>query len=409
MLISPARRVAIPCRRQRTPFLTAACLAGALLAGGCADDNPLLDVPSQMSVAAEPSYAEAVDSARVAARRYVRTYNLPGVSIAVGRSSDVVWAEAFGWADLSSDIPATPRTLYPVGSISKSLTATAAGVLWERGRLDLDVPVQTYLPDFPQKQWPITTGQLMGHIAGVIRSAPMADILRQPHCEDARSAIEAVVADTLIFEPGTRYSYSNFGWRLVGAVVEATAGEPYLEFMDREVFTPAGMELTVPDLADEPGEAVKYDRAMYGSLRRSQDVDMSCSMAPGGFLSTPTELVQFGYAMLDGELLDSATIERFWTPQRLNSGAPTSYGYGWGIGTMALGAEGEGSSTRVIQHGGSVLGGRASLMIFPDEDLVVSVMTNAGGDVSGLATEVARFFRNAQQTQRTAAERQDTE
>ncbi|HEX2166673.1 MAG TPA: serine hydrolase domain-containing protein [Longimicrobiales bacterium] len=391
----------VPLRRQRTRLLTTSFLAGAVLVAGCADESPLLEVPSQMSVAAAPSYAQAVDSARAAARRYVRTENLPGVSIAVGRSSEVVWAEAFGWADLSSEILATPRTLYPVGSISKSLTATAAGLLWERGRLDFDVPIQTYLPEFPEKKWPITTGQLMGHIAGVVRSSGMADILRQPHCEDARSAIQAVVEDTLIFEPGTEYSYSNFGWRLVGAVVEAAAGEPYLEFMDREVFTPAGMELTVPDLGDEPGEAVKYDRAMYGTLRRGQDIDMSCSMAPGGFLSTPTELVQFGYAMLNGELLDSATVERFWTPQRLASGAPTSYGYGWGVGNVALGAEGEGASTRVVQHGGSVLGGRASLMIFPDEDLVVSVMTNAAGDVSGLATEIARFFRNAGREQRS--------
>ncbi|HEX6133539.1 MAG TPA: serine hydrolase domain-containing protein [Longimicrobiales bacterium] len=339
-------------------------------------------------------FAEALDSARTAARRLIREDNLPGVSVAVGRNSAVVWAEAFGWADLSSDVPATPQTLYPVGSISKSLTATAAGLLWERGLLDFDVPIQTYLPEFPEKQWPITTGQLMGHIAGVIRSSGMAETLRQAHCADARAAIDAVAEDTLIFEPGTEYAYSNFGWRLVGAVVEAAAGEPYLEFMDREVFTRAGMELTVPDLGNEPGEAVKYDRATFGTLRRGQEIDMSCSMAPGGFLSTPTELVRFGYAMLNGELLDPATVELFWTPQRLRSGAPTSYGYGWGVGNVALGAESEAANTRLISHGGAVLGGRASLMIFPDEDMVVAVMTNATADVSGLARDIARFFRD---------------
>ncbi|HEX6308333.1 MAG TPA: serine hydrolase domain-containing protein [Longimicrobiales bacterium] len=378
---------------HRTTRLTTACLAATALVAACADHSRLLEVPSQMAEAPAPRFGEAVDSARTAARRLIREDNLPGVSIAVGRSSEVVWAEAFGWADLSNDVLATPRTLYPVGSISKSLTATAAGLLRERGRLDLDVPIQTYLPEFPEKKWPITTGQLMGHIAGVIRSSGTAELLRQPHCDDARAAIQAVVEDTLLFEPGTEWRYSNFGWRLVGAVVEAAAGEPYLAFMDREVFTPAGMELTVPDLGAEAGEAVKYDRASYGTLRRSQDIDMSCSMAPGGFLSTPTELVRFGYAMLNGALLDSATLELFWTPQRLRSGAPTTYGYGWGVQTVALGAD-EGANTRLISHGGSVLGGRASLMIFPDEDMVVAVMTNAGGDVSGLARDIARFFRD---------------
>jgi serine beta-lactamase-like protein LACTB, mitochondrial len=379
--------------RLRDRLLKPATLAAVALVAACAEESPLFEIPSQVDQAPGPRFAEALDSSRAAARRRIRAGNLPGVSVAVGRNGELVWAEAFGWADLSREVLATPRTVYPVGSISKSLTATAAGKLHERGLLDFDAPIQTYLPEFPEKQWPITTGQLMGHIAGVIRSGPMSEILRQEHCADARAAIEAVVADTLEFEPGTEWRYSNYGWRLVGAVVEAAAGEPYLEFMDREVFTPAGMEQTVPDLGDEgPHEVVKYDRAAFGTLRRGQDIDMSCSMAPGGFLSTPTELVRFGYAMQKRELLDSATVELFWTPQRLKSGAPTAYGYGWGIQTVALGDD-DAATTRMIGHGGSVLGGQAMLMIFPDEDMVVAVMTNASGDVSGFARAIAGFFR----------------
>jgi CubicO group peptidase (beta-lactamase class C family) len=302
--------------------------------------------------------------------------------------------EAFGWADVSREVLATPQTLYPVGSISKSLTATAAGLLYERGRLNFDTPIQTYLPEFPKKRWPITTGQLMGHIAGVIRDRGIAETLRQPHCANARAAIDKVAEDTLIFEPGTEWRYSNFGWTLVGAVVEAAAGEPFLGFMDREIFTPLGMEQTVPDLGDEgPHEGVKYDRASLGTLRRGQEIDMSCSMAPGGFLSTPTELVRFGFAMLNAEILDSATVKLFWTPQRLKSGAPTMYGYGWSIQNVPLGADKQ-ASTRMIGHGGSVLGGQASLMILPDLDMVVAVMINASGDVSGFAREIAGIFRD---------------
>jgi CubicO group peptidase (beta-lactamase class C family) len=379
---------------HRIALLTMASLAMVALAAACAKHNPLFEVPSQMGKAPAPRFAESVDSSRAAVRRLIRTGNLPGVSVAVGRSSEIVWAEAFGWADLSRDVLATPQTLYPVGSISKSMTATAAGLLWERGRLDFDVPIQTYLPEFPEKRWPITTGQLMGHIAGVVRSGPLAEILRLGHCENARAAIKPVADDTLLFEPGTEWSYSNFGYLLVGAVVESAAGEPYLEFMDREVFTPAGMELTVPDLADEGGESVKYDRASFGTLRRRQDEsDMSCPMAAGGFLSTPTELIRFAYAMLNATILDSATVNLFWTPQRLKSGAPTAYGYGWSIRNVAL-ARDEEANTRTIAHGGSVLGGQAMLMILPDEDIVVAVMMNAAGDVSDLATDIARFFRD---------------
>lgn len=384
--------------RHRVSILTMACLAEAALALGCADGSPLFEVPSQMVEAPAPGYEAAVDSSRAAARQLVREDHLPGVSVAVGRRSELVYAEAFGWADLSSEVLATPSTLYPVGSISKSMTATAAGLLWERGQLDFDAPIQTYLPDFPEKRWPITTGQLMGHIAGVVRSGGMAEALRRERCDDARAAAADVVDDTLLFEPGTRWSYSNFGYQLVGAVVEAAAGEPYLEFIDREVFSPAGMEQTVPDLADEASESVKYDRAAFGTLRRGQDIDMSCPMAAGGFLSTPTELVRFGHAMLNHVILDSATVDLFWTPQRLRSGAPTTYGYGWSIRNVSLGGEDEGPNTRMISHGGSVLGGRAALLILPDEDLVVAVMMNGSGDVSGLATDIARFFRDTRQT-----------
>jgi CubicO group peptidase (beta-lactamase class C family) len=374
--------------------LTPLWLTAFALVASCAERSRLFDVPSQFDDAPAQSFSQAADSARGAARRRIRAGNLPGVSIAVARGGELVWVEAFGWADISSDVLATPRTLYPVGSISKSFTATAAGLLYQRGLLDFNVPIQTYLPEFPKKQWPITTGQLMGHIAGVIRSEGIAETLRQPHCDNARAAIEAVAKDTLLFEPGTEWRYSNYGWRLVGAVVEAVAGQPYLEFMDQEVFTPAGMEKTVPDLGDEGAhEVVKYDRAAFGTLRRGQDIDMSCSMAPGGFLSTPTELVRFGYAMLNRQILDSATVELFWTPQRLESGAPTTYGYGWAIQNVSLGDD-DAATTRMIGHGGSVLGGQASLMIFPDEDMVVAVMTNASADVSGFARDVAGIFRD---------------
>src|SRR5688572_1407968 len=351
-----------------------------------------------MSQTTSPRFVPAVNSIRNATRDFILDNHLPGVSVAVGQGSKVVYAEAFGWADLSREILATPRTLYPVGSISKSMTATAAGLLWERGRLDFDAPIQKYLPDFPEKRWPITTGQLMGHIAGVVRSGGMAATLRRERCDNARAAAADAIPDTLLFEPGTRWSYSNYGYQLVGAVVEAAAGEPYLEFMDREVFTPAGMEQTIPDLGDESEESVKYDRAMFGTLRRGQDIDMSCPMAAGGFLSTPTELVQFGYAMLNHVILDSATVELFWTPQRLKSGAPTTYGFGWEIRNVSLGGKDEGPNTRRISHGGTVLGGQASLLILPDEDLVVAVMMNGSGNVSSLATDIARFFRDTRQT-----------
>jgi len=378
-----------PQRSLSVWILAGLSVAQAVVA--CTRPDDIEDVPTQLLAPPSAEYLEAVDSARVAAQKSIAGANLPSMSVAVGRAGEVVWAEAFGWADLSHETLATPGTLYPVGSISKSLTSTAAGLLYERGLLDFDVPVQDYVPEFPEKRWPVSTGQLMGHIAGV-HNYGLTEALRQTHCDRAVDGLAVITEDTLLWEPGKKYRYSNYGFRLVGAVVAAAAGEPYLDFMSREVFGAMGMERSVPDLGIVPDAATKYDRRAFNTLRRAQEVDMSCSMAAGGWLSTPSELVRFGFAMLYAEILQQETVDLFWAPQRLNSGEPTGYGYGWGVGDVRLG-EDEGR-TPYVSHGGSVLGGRASLMIFPEEDMVVVAMTNSSGNVEALARRIAAFFRD---------------
>lgn len=384
-----------PFRNSSPPhFRGAVAVALLVLAAACVDDSPLYDIPSVEGVAAPLAHEEAVDSARAYARRLIKDAYMAGASIAVGKGGEVVWSEAFGWADLSHQEQATPATLYPVGSISKAMTAAAAGVLWEQGRLDFEAPIQTYLPDFPEKRWDINLRQLMSHTAGVKRSYGFGRILRQGECPDALTATLAVGEDTLMYEPGTDWTYSNFGYRLVGAAVESAADEPFLEFIDREVFDRIGMEATVPDLGDEGAvESTKYDRAAFRSLRRTDGVDMSCSMAPGGFLSTPEELVRFGYAMRRHEVLDSSTVEMFWTPQRLTTGESTGYGFGWYRENIRVGND-ERSTTPSIQHGGAVMGGRAILLILPEHDIVVAAMTNSGNSVNGFANAVAGWFRD---------------
>jgi CubicO group peptidase (beta-lactamase class C family) len=366
----------------------------AVILAACTREENLDEIPSVMRGEPAAEYMEAVDSGRVAARRVTFRANLPGVTVAVGRAGEVVWAEAFGWSDLSHETPATPETMYPVGSISQPLTATAAGLLYERGMLDFDLPVWEYLPDFPEKRWTFTTGQMMGHIAS-LKNVGSAQALRNVPCDDGVEVMAEISEDTLLLEPGTEWRYSNYGFMLVGAVVEAAAGEPYLDFMQREVFDALGLERTGPDLGVVPGAATKYDRRSYRTMRRAQEVDMGCAMAAGGFLSTPSELVRFGFAMLYAEILEQETVDLFWTPQRLNSGEPTSYGYGWSVGTLRLGEDA--GPTPVVRHGGSVIGGRAALLILPEEDMVVVAMTNTSADVSSLASRLATYFREPPQ------------
>ena len=128
--------------------------------------NPA-DVPSVRHAAPSPQWAGAVEQARQLARAGLVEQNLPGLSVAVGVGGDIVWAEGFGWADLEKRVPVAPDMRFRIGHASKALTSAAVGLLLEKGRLDLDEEIQTYVPAFPEKQWPVTLRQLMGHVAGV--------------------------------------------------------------------------------------------------------------------------------------------------------------------------------------------------------------------------------------------------
>ncbi len=371
-------------------------------------------LPSRVLEPPSAAYLEAVEEGRSLARSLVAEEKLPGLSLAVAVEGEIVWAEGFRWADMEIRTPVTPATLFRIGGVSKTLTAAAVGLLSERGRLDLDAPVQRYVPGFPEKAWPISTSQLMAHTAGIRHHRGEGEVLRQTSCADDAERLAIFAGDPLRFRPGTEYSYSTYGWVLVGAVVAAAANEPYLDFMQREIFTPLGMESTVPDIAGqtEPGSAHFYYPRMaldprYG-LHDAPTVDLSCILPAAGFLSTPSDLVRFGSAMMGDALLDPATVEELQAPVRLASGESTGQALGWAVGRVAMGADG--TPTRIVGQGlgdavrrrplsattvgGHVSGGTTSLLIVPEHRIAIAVASNVSGaeNVSLLSARLADAF-----------------
>ncbi|HJO02578.1 MAG TPA: serine hydrolase domain-containing protein, partial [Acidobacteriota bacterium] len=144
-------------------LLAAPLLAACTIVHG---DDPSA-VRSHIDEPPDTEYIDAVEWARPLVRAFMVEENLPGLSLAVGMAGKVVWAEGFGWADIGARRPVTPKTRFRIGSVAMPMTATAVGLLHERGLLDLDAPVRDYVPSFPEKEWPVTTRQLMGHVAGV--------------------------------------------------------------------------------------------------------------------------------------------------------------------------------------------------------------------------------------------------
>jgi CubicO group peptidase (beta-lactamase class C family) len=364
-------------------------------------------LPSRVEEPPDSAYADVVEQARPLVRDFIIEGNLPGLSVAVGVGGELIWAEGFGWADVDAQVPVTPETRFRIGSLAMPMTATAVGLLHERGMLDWDAPVRHYVPSFPEKGWPVSTRQLMGHVAGI---RPFTDdeepMYMRRHCDTAIEGLELFADAPLRFEPGTDYLYSPYGWTLVGAVVEAVADEPYLDFLQREVLDPLEMSDTILDdpawLADDgtrfywPMMARDPSLGVESAIRK--DAENTCLQGGDGLLSTPKDMVRFGLAMIEGRLLRPETLATLQTPLTLESGESTDYGLGWFVGEIVLHPGGD--PTTVIGHEGSAVGGTSSFVVVPEHGIVIAVTTNVSFARS-LATErelgagARPFFREA--------------
>ncbi len=345
--------------------------------------------PVVVPPAATPSpsrYAEVVSEARALAWRHYLEQGWPGLSIAVSVDGQTVWAEGFGYADLEQRVPVWPTTKFRVGSISKPLTAAAAALLYAEGRLDVDAPVQRYVPAFPEKRWPVTTRQLGGHLAG-IRHYRGDEFLLREHFDTVVDGLALFAADTLLFEPGTRYRYSSYGWNLISAVIEGAAGQDFLRVMQERVFDPLGMRNTVADHVDSLiTQRVRfYARDEAGRLVNAPFVDNSYKWAGGGFLSTTEDLLRFANAHLGDDFLPPEARTLLFTEQRTSAGEGVGYGFGWALGTDAAGR-------RVISHSGGSVGGTSILLIQPETRVVVVALVNLSGADLRLGREVFDRF-----------------
>jgi len=353
-------------------------------------------VPSSADVGPAQPWGDAAERARQIVRAALAEQNVPGFSVAVGASGEVVWAEGFGYANIETRAPITPNNVFRIGTASKVLTSAGVGLLLEQGALNLDEVIQRRVPEFPEKAWPVTLRQLMAHTAGVGNDSGDEGPLFGTHCDRPVDAFSAFADRALLFEPGAEYRYSNYGWIVVSAAVEAAAEEPFLNFMRKRVFDPLGMQSTVPDstTAPLPEQATFYFPGFAGDPRYGpdvmRDVDYSCYAGASVFLSTPSDMVRFALGIRAGNLLQPATIEQLQSEQKITSGAGTGYALGWDLETALI----NGGEVRVIGHDGDQLDGQvSSLVTFPGTDVVVSVISNMSySKANEVALKIAEAF-----------------
>ena len=334
-------------------------------------------------------YVDVVEEARALVRADLAARGYPGIAIAVSVDGATVWSEGFGYANLEHRVPMWPSVKFRVGSISKSLTAAAAARLVEDGRLDLDAPIQQYVPSFPEKAHPITTRQLGGHLAGIRHYQGDENFIRDPY-PTVLDGLSIFADDPLLHEPGTAFAYTSYGFNLLSAVVEGAAKKPFLDTMREAVFRPLGLRDTVADFVTPiiPGRTSYYVRDDAGRVVNAPWVNNSYKWAGGGFLSTTEDVLAFANAHLDDGYLSEASRKLLFTEQRTRDGEGVGYGFGWFIRTREDGR-------RLLSHSGGSVGGTSLMVMEPESRVVVVGLINLTRANNGVVREVLDLFIDA--------------
>jgi len=335
-------------------------------------------------------YAEQINVARNLFATFVHQNQIPGAAISVAVRGEIVWSHGIGLADLEQGVPVDPsKTLFRVGSVSKPFTAFVLARFVDLGKIDLDAPIQRYVPDFPIKKYSFTLRQLGGHLAG-IRHYRGNEFENTRYFPSVREGLSLFLEDSLMHEPGTRYLYSSYGWNLLSLALENAAGKPFLDLVEEEVFQRIGMASTHADVNQQiiPYRArfyEKYKDRTTWIIRNANYVDNSYKWAGGGFLSTTEDLLRFAQAHSGNWFLSDRILRELFTPQRTKDGKSTDYGIGWESGTY-LGEPWMG-------HSGGSVGGVTQLIIFPQKGVSVAVLTNLSPvDYQGVHRKIASLF-----------------
>ena len=318
---------------------------------------------------AAPAYRDAIGVDRPLLRRLEEGLRAPGLSLSVAAGGKIVWSVSCGYADLKSRRPVVAQTRFRIGSVSKALTATALAHYAEIGRVDLDAPVDRYVA-FPSHDGAITLRRLAGHLAGIRHYESRAEVVNRRHFASVGETLALFAGDPLVAEPGTRFSYSSYGYDVIGAALERAGGRDFRSLMRATVLAPARMGETTLASAPAKSRTTFYEAKDGGGVRIAPPIDLSDRLPAGGFLSTADDLARFGVALTDGTLVSKETAAMMFRSQRTSQGEETGYGLGFELQPSPFGL--------FVGDTGAVDGGTAGLLIHVKTGTVLALTTNLG-------------------------------
>lgn len=295
---------------------------------------------------------------------------IPGMTIGFSEG-DFTWVKGFGYADLENKTPAHAESAYRLASITKSMTGAAIVQLAERGKLDLDAEIQTYVPSYPKQRWPVTVRQLLVHLGGGQVGSGLG-----PEHVSTREVVARIAKYPIEIEPGTRYSYQTSGYNLLGAAIEEISGQTFDTYLRENLWLPLGMKDTRIDSVRDlvPNRVRGYDLAS-GEVKNAPFVDVSSRFGGGGATGTVPDLLRWARGILKGKVLSPKWAEEMLKPVATKAGRWTGlsdgeefYTLGWIIKPI--------NGSFSVRNEGSQKGTNTAVIFFPEKNLAIAAACN---------------------------------
>ena len=352
-----------------------------VIASACGHPAPVPTAPLPPAATPDAPAADAgppmvpVDGARVDAQLtpYLESFGKKlGVTralsgfVLVAQHGRPVYARGFGYADREHKTPNDADTSFRIGSVTKQFTAAAILVLQQDGKLSVDEPIGTYLPDYPAVGRAITLHQLLTHTSGIPSYTELPGVMDTRARPHTPAELLALFDDKpLEFAPGSQFAYSNSNYIVLGAIIEKVSGQPYADFVAKRLFAPAGLTRTVVGDADGATDRALGYQPLGDDLAPADPIDMSVPYAAGAVRSTANDLVAWAHALDGDSILTAASKARLYKAEKSN------YAYGWVVNEV--------DGHTIYGHDGGIDGFESMYLRVPDQDLVIVAWTNNTG------------------------------
>lgn len=312
----------------------------------------------------------------------------PGCEILIAKKGEIVYKKTFGNANIELNVPIRPDMVFNLASVTKQFTAVAILQLVEQGKISLADSLQKFIPDFPLKGYTITIENLLTHTSGIrdYMQIDYANLYMERWDFKPKQLIDSFKNYALEFDPGTKFSYSNSGYYLLGYIIQKVSGLSYQSYIQDNLLKPLGLTHTYFDSSGIiiPNRVNGY-RKDEGVFKNADYWSPTIEYAAGGLISNVDDLFKWHKGLYSYQILKKKTLQKAFVPYQLKNGILTGYGYGWFLKTS--------NGIKSIEHEGGIPGFKSNVIYFPAEDIFIAALYNCGtvpvDDLSNTISSIA--------------------